>query len=132
MKIIGTFSTSLDARKRMYVPAVVRRALGSPFYVTVSQQRCITAYDAEGWQRLTAKFGTLSKEDPAMLRPLFSRAILCEADKRGYIVLTDHLIGFAGLKKDVTVAGCGDTCEFWDTEIWNEHMRGDAAEGLEK
>jgi MraZ protein len=41
-----------------------------------------------------------------------------EIDKQGRILIPDYLREYAGLKKDVTVAGLFDRLEVWDRTKW--------------
>ena len=40
-------------------------------------------------------------------------------DKQGRILLPQNLRDFAGLDKNVTVVGCNNHAEFWDSDAWN-------------
>ena len=53
-------------------------------------------------------------------RPLFAHAARCDLDGQGRILLPQNLRDFAGLTKDVTIVGCGETAEFWDSDEWKK------------
>jgi MraZ protein len=40
-------------------------------------------------------------------------------DNQGRILLPQNLREFAGLTKNVTVVGCNNHAEFWDSDSWN-------------
>ena len=44
----------------------------------------------------------------------------CELDKQGRIPLTDALIEYAGLKKDIVLVGANSKLEIWDAENWKK------------
>lgn len=57
----------------------------------------------------------------------FSRAMLAgamelEFDKQGRIMLPDYLRRFAGLAKNVVIAGLYNRLEIWDEAKWNEYQ----------
>ena len=52
------------------------------------------------------------------MRPLFAYAAKCEVDAQGRILIPQNLRDFAGLAKNVTVVGCNNHAEFWDSESW--------------
>ena len=54
------------------------------------------------------------------MRPLFAYAAKCELDAQGRILIPQNLRDFAGLEKNVTVVGCNNHAEFWDSDAWNE------------
>ncbi len=42
----------------------------------------------------------------------------CELDKQGRIPLTEALIEYAGLKKDIVLVGANSKLEIWDADKW--------------
>jgi MraZ protein len=116
----GVYPHSLDAKGRLFIPAKLRDELGEVFYVTLSMEKCLTAYSSEGWKALEEKIKAMPRSKQIQMRPLFAHAAKCELDAQGRILLPAALRDFAGLKKNVTVVGDGDVAEFWDTDTWNE------------
>ena len=114
----GTYQHSLDAKGRLFIPARLREELGDAFFVTLSTEKCLTAYSNESWEKLLEKVGLMSKIDQKKVRRVFSHAARCELDSQGRILLPQSLREFAGLKKSVTVVGAGECAEFWDSEAW--------------
>ena len=45
---------------------------------------------------------------------------VCEVDGQGRILLPQNLREYAGLEKSVTVVGCNNHAELWDSAKWNE------------
>ena len=84
----GEFQHNLDAKGRLFIPARMRDELGEIFYVTLSMDRCLSAYSGESWQDFSD--------------------------------LPHNLRDFAGLDKNVTVVGCNNHAEFWDSDAWSE------------
>ena len=116
----GVYPHSLDAKGRLFIPSKLREELGDVFYVTLSMEKCLTAYSSEGWKALEDKIKAMPRSRQIQMRPLFAHAAKCELDAQGRILLPLALREFAGLKKNVTVVGDGDVAEFWDTDTWNE------------
>lgn len=57
----------------------------------------------------------------------FSRAMLAgamelEFDKQGRIILPEYLRTFAGLAKNVIIAGLYNRLEIWDEKKWNAYQ----------
>ena len=114
----GIFQHTVDAKGRLFIPARLREELGDPFYVTLSMEKCLTAYSLEGWAKFTEKMRTMPIVDKKKMRPLFTHAARCDLDSQGRILLSQYLRDFAGLDKNVTVVGVDEYAEFWDSEEW--------------
>lgn len=116
----GEYPHTLDAKGRLFIPAKLRDELGSVFYVTLSMDKCLSAYSAESWQAFSDKVNAMPYVKQRKMRPLFAYAAKCELDSQGRILLPQNLRDFAELTKDVTVVGCNNHAEFWDTARWTE------------
>ena len=52
------------------------------------------------------------------MRPLFAYAARCELDSQGRTIIPQNLRAYANLTKNVTVIGCNNHAELWDSETW--------------
>jgi len=116
--VTGIYQHNLDAKGRLFIPARLREELGDVFYVTLSMEKCLSAYSAESWGEFMARIKAMPKVRQIKMRPLFAHAAKCELDAQGRILLPQGLRDFAGLTKNVTVVGNGDCTEFWDSDTW--------------
>ena len=116
----GEFQHNLDAKGRLFIPARLREELGDVFYVTLSMERCLSAYSAESWRVFSDKVNAMPYVKQRKMRPLFAYAARCELDAQGRILLPQNLRAYAGLSKNVTVVGCNNHAEFWDSAAWEE------------
>ena len=114
----GIYNHVLDSKGRLFIPARLRDELGEVFYITISMQKCLSAYSSESWDRFMEKIKAMPKAKQIKMRPLFSHAAKCEVDTQGRILLPQTLRDFAGLTKNVTVVGSGDCAELWDSDEW--------------
>ncbi len=114
----GEFQHNLDAKGRLFVPVRMREELGDVFYVTISMERCLCAYSGESWRNISDKVNAMPNVKQRMMRPLFANAARCELDKQGRVLLPQNLREYAGLDKNVTVVGCNNHAEFWDSDDW--------------
>ena len=55
----GEYQHSLDAKGRLFIPARMREELGDVFYVTISPDKCLSAYSGEHWQELCDKVNAM-------------------------------------------------------------------------
>lgn len=119
----GEFQHNLDSKGRLSIPARLREELGNVFFVTLSMDRCLCAYSSESWQSFSDRVNEMPYVKQRKMRPLFAYAAKCELDAQGRILLPQNLREYAGLSKNVTVVGCNNHAEFWDSDSWNEINR---------
>jgi len=118
IRMENTYQHSIDAKGRLFIPVRLREELGRIFYVTLSTERCLSAYSGDSWERFKEKNRELPQVSQKKMRPLFAMAAKCELDSQGRINLPQQLRDFANLKKNVAVVGVGDRVEFWDSEAY--------------
>jgi len=118
--LTGEYQHNLDAKGRLFIPARLRDELGDVFYVTLSMDRCLSAYNAQSWQDFSDKVNAMPYTQQRKMRPLFAHAAKCELDSQGRILLPQNLRDYANLRKNVTVVGCNNHAEFWDSEEWDK------------
>ena len=114
----GEYQHTLDNKGRIFIPAKLRDELGEVFFVTLSMDRCLCAYSSENWNILSEKVNAMPYVRQRKMRPLFSYAIRCELDAQGRILLPQNLRDWAGLEKSVTVVGCNNHAELWNSDSW--------------
>lgn len=114
----GEYQHSLDNKGRLFIPAKLREELGEVFYITLSMERCLCAYSAENWQSFSDKVSAMPYVKQRRMRPLFAYAARCELDSQGRTIIPQNLRAYANLTKNVTVIGCNNHAELWDSETW--------------
>ena len=118
--MIGKFAAKLDDKNRLFVPAKLRGELGEDFFVTLGVNcghRCLTVYTAGDWQTLSDNYNMLPiSQRGAATSLIFMNATECEPDKQFRFSLTQSLIDYAGIRKDVVIVGRAGQAEIWDAE----------------
>ncbi len=121
------YPAKLDDKNRLFVPARLRGEFGSPFYVTIGVNagfRCLTVYPAASWQELTEKYDRLplaQKSGTASL--LFIYGTECRPDKQFRFTLTQNLMAYGGIRRDVVIVGRAGQAEIWDVDTYNAFER---------
>ena len=124
---IGEYSHNLDDKGRVAVPAKFRAMLKGGAVVTRGLDNCLFLYTKKEWQELAAKLAKLpiSKANTrAFARLMLAGAMDVDFDNQGRIMLPEYLRKFAGLKKNLIVAGLYDRLEIWDEAAWNKYKKG--------
>ncbi len=114
----GEYQHTLDSKGRLFVPARLRERLGPEFFVTISMDKCLSLYSGESWAEFSARVNAMSYVEQRRMRPLFVYASRLELDAQGRILLPQNLRNFAGLTKNVTIIGCNNHAELWDSAEW--------------
>ena len=100
------------------MPAKLRADLGEDFYVTLGVNcghRCLTVYTAAEWQTLSDNFNALSISKRAGATSLiFMNAVECNPDKQFRFGLSQFLLNYAGIDRDVMIVGRAGQAEIWD------------------
>lgn len=116
--MIGKYPAKLDEKNRLFVPAKLRGELGEDFYVTLGVNcghKCLTIYTAAEWQRLSDNFNALSLAQRSGATSLiFMNAAQCSPDRQFRFALTQFLIDYAGIGREVMIVGRAGQAEIWD------------------
>jgi transcriptional regulator MraZ len=129
--LLGEYEHTIDDKNRLTLPAKFREELAGGVVVTRGMDGCLYAYPAADWrERFSARVAGLDPLEPdsrKLQRHFFSGASEAELDKQGRIMIPGPLLKYAGLSRDVVVAGVSDHLEIWDREAWRREL--DEVEG---
>jgi len=121
---IGEFHHAVDDKSRLAVPVKFRVELKSGAVVTRGLDNCLFVFTKAEWKKLAEKITALplsQANSRAFSRLMLAGAMDVKLDSQGRIILPDYLIKYAGLKKQVTVAGLYSRLEIWDEDVWNKY-----------
>jgi MraZ protein len=121
---IGEYRHSIDDKGRLALPAKFRTNLKSGAIVTRGLDGCLYVYTAAEWKKLALKLAALpmsQSNSRAFARLMLAGAMDVSLDKQGRVVLPDYLRKFAGLKKNIIVAGLYNHLELWDETVWEKY-----------
>ena len=124
---IGEYSHLIDPKKRMAVPSKFRGELKNKVVVTRGLDKCLFVYPLKVWSELAGKLGTLPVGEAAtrsFIRLMLAGAIDVDVDSQGRILIPDFLKDYAGLRKNVIVAGIYNRLEIWDEARWKKYKQG--------
>ncbi|MBI3589267.1 MAG: division/cell wall cluster transcriptional repressor MraZ [Candidatus Liptonbacteria bacterium] len=122
--LLGEYHHNLDSKGRMAVPAKFREELKSGAIITRGLDNCLFIFGGKEWEALAQKLITLplaQANSRAFARLMLAGAAQAEVDTQGRILIPDYLRKYAGLKKEVVVAGLYNRIEVWDTDKWEKY-----------
>jgi MraZ protein len=123
----GTYRHRIDPKGRLPVPAAFRRGLGEGISSVVVTQldQCLAVYPPAEWVRLEDQLRALpafSRPAKALTRLLTSRAVDCDLDVQGRILLPASLRAGAGLDREALVVGVLNRFEVWAPDRWESFV----------
>ena len=118
----GEYNHTIDPKGRLIVPAKFREELGEAFMITNGNDGCLNIYPEKAWETFLEKLQLLTNtgDKRKIVRSFVSKANRVEVDKQGRILIPTALRGYAGLEKDVVLAGAIDKIEVWDKKRWDK------------
>jgi MraZ protein len=114
---------SLDSKGRLMLPPeyrdIICAASSSGSFVLSGYDEFIVAYTVSEWEAFEEKISQLQSPSRYLSnfrRQMRGRAEELELDPQGRVRISQALMRFAGLHKDVLLVGQGSTFEIWDTQ----------------
>jgi len=101
----------MDEGKRIFLPPEFRKDLRGKTGIAKGPERCLYFCPLKNWRRVIEEF----EESPQIKQ--------VQIDKEGRIRILKEFREYAGLEKEIVIAGCGDHIEIWDRERWEEEKR---------
>jgi MraZ protein len=124
----GRFVHTIDSKNRMSLPvgfrAELQRRSDHPPILTNAHQ-CLELHPFEDWEQFEERIVGIATIDPraqALARMMVSGAVECPIDRQGRILVPQHLREYAGLEREVTVAGVGPKIELWNSARFEANL----------
>ena len=117
----------MDEKGRLTLPSRLRPYFEGGIVITKGVDRCLFAFPPEEWGAFKANINVnadLSAKGRQLSRMFFSMAFEASLDRQGRVLIPTKLARYAGLSRDVTIAGVDDRLEIWDTGEWNRYLTG--------
>jgi|SRR5579872_3050609 len=131
MALTGTYLRSLDDKQRLAVPKRLCEDFNelelNHFYVAPGTEKSLVLYSPAGFEKLSRKIAKQPSnrvEVRNYKRVFFSQAEKVELDAQGRVRIPERLVQFAGLVRDVVLAGVHDHAEIWDAALWDSFLKG--------
>jgi len=119
---IGEYQHNVDPKKRLSLPSKFRVELGKKVVVTRGLDKCLFVYPMKVWEEIAGKLGSMPVGESttrSFIRLMLAGATDVDIDGQGRVLIPDYLKSYAGLHKNVTVAGLYNRLEIWDETKWN-------------
>jgi len=122
--LLGEYQHNLDTKGRMAIPAKFREILSTGAIITRGIDNCLFVFANAEWEILAKKLIALplaQSNSRAFVRLMLAGATDVTVDNQGRILIPDYLRKYAGLEKEVIVAGLYNRIEVWDKASWQSY-----------
>ena len=121
----GTYSHSLDAKNRFFIPSKLREGLGKTFFITRKiGKRALVVYPTEGWLKLKEKIDSIPDSQVGAIKEyIYSNSAEVTPDSQGRILLPAELAAHAGIDRDLVLVGVSDYVLIYSAENWEAEKR---------
>ena len=117
---VGEYRHSLDAKKRLFIPAKFRELLGENFAISRINEKCLLLFSEEEWIKYTdALLNGVPADTKRIARKVFSKTTYVTPDAQGRVIIPAQLCELAELNKNAVVIGAGTHAEIWSEENWD-------------
>lgn len=124
--LIGEYTHNLDPKKRLSIPAKLRKELGRGTVLTRGLDGCLWLFPKAQWAQLASRIAALpmaQADSRSFARLLLSGASEAEFDSLGRILIPDYLKEYAHLEREVVVAGVHTRLELWNKDAWTRYKQ---------
>jgi MraZ protein len=124
---LGEHDATLDAKGRFLVPVALRKRMPegtSMLVINRGMDECLWMYLLEDWKLVEDRLRQVnpydSRENRMVRKALIAGAIYVEFDGAGRLNLPKNLMEYAGLDKEIVLAGDIDKIEIWDKNKYQQ------------
>lgn len=118
---LGTFTPRMDDKGRVTLPARYRESFAPGIMLVRGQDHCLFLFTPEGFEDFAEEAINASVTDErarGFQRYMLSNTDDQRPDAQGRISIPARMREYAGLRKDVVIAGVGKRMEVWDADEW--------------
>ncbi len=128
-KFRGRYYHIIDDKGRIIFPAKMRETFAERSegrLVITGHCGYLLVFPQDEWEILEEKIShqsILKRDVRAFQRNFMSPAVDCTLDSQGRILVPPNLREYAGLEKDIVIAGMVRTVEVWSKARWEKEMQ---------
>ena len=126
MRLLGNIEAKVDAKGRVFLPAVFRKALQTAAEETLVMrkdvfQQCLVLYPESVWNTqmdlLRSHLNRWNRKHQEIYRQFVSDVELLTLDGNGRFLIPKRYLRMADISQEVKFIGMGDTIEIWSTAL---------------
>jgi MraZ protein len=125
----GEYRFSLDNKKRINIPASIRKLLSpeseGALVFTRGFEGCVYVFPNDEWKRLTKKLSTLDPfnvKTRDFIRLFVGPAFKTIMDNQGRVLLPENILHMAKIEKEILLLGSLSKWELWNPDLYVQYM----------
>ena len=122
---LGQHHRLKDSKDRIFIPSKFREELFNGVIISKGfDEKCLFMFSKDGWKSFQEKILSMpvtKKNTQKFARWFFSSASEEKMDQQGRVKISQNLIEYADLKKEIVLVGVSDRAEIWPKEKWDEY-----------
>ena len=126
----GEYRFALDQKKRINIPAALRKMLSPEADGTLVFVRgfegCVYVYPSDEWKRLTRRLNALDSFQVKIrdfIRLFVGSAYKTTMDNQGRVLLPDQVLEMAQIDKEILLLGSLNKWELWNPEKYDNYVK---------
>ena len=130
MSFTGEYNNTIDQKNRLIIPAKYRKSLGKsndkPFVLTRGFDECLFLYPLDEWKIVENQLSSLSSirgKNRNFIRAIVRYANYVSYDSQGRIQISEGLLKFSNITKNVLLIGMIGKIELWDKETLERYEK---------
>ena len=131
VSLSGRHLHSVDYKGRVFIPSKLRKKVirknNRNIVVTRGFDKCLSIYSLTVWKSFENRLLSLpqsKRKNRFIVRFFLENKEEVEVDGQGRIKIPQHLLDYAGIKKEVLIAGVLNRIEIWNPEIHKKEIEG--------
>lgn len=123
---IGEYTHSMDEKGRVSIPSRFRQELKRGAVVTRGLDGALVLFPEAEWQKIAVRLASLplsQANSRAFSRLMLAGAMRAEPDKLGRVIIPEYLRSYAGIKRQIIIAGLYNRVEIWDKTRWERYSK---------
>ncbi|MCB2229729.1 division/cell wall cluster transcriptional repressor MraZ [bacterium] len=130
----GQYQTTMDDKGRFALPAKLRHVIGHDgnlllegnIILNRGLEGCLAVYAEDEWNSVQERLATLdftNQDYRYFSRRFYSGVSQVTPDKNGRVLVPQHLIAEADLKKELLILGVNRWIEVWNPDRYNYYLQ---------
>lgn len=132
LHLIGEYTCKLDDKGRLALPAGLKRQIPTDnnerFVINRGFESCLILYPVKEWEEVVSKIATLNQykaEVRQFVRHFHRGATELQLDGASRLNLPNHLLGYAGIDRDVVLFAHTNKIEIWNKQAYESMLGND-------